>query len=877
MTPAQRQYMELKNQHKDCLLLFRMGDFYETFWEDAKITSRELDIVLTYKDKNSSNPTPMAGIPYHSSDKHLPKLVQKWYKVAIAEQTWKVIPWQLVKREVVNILTPGTYLDAENKNYNFLCAVTKSETNQWNYHIAYGDFSLWNYYTKSFQDFEEFLSFLIKINPNEVVIDIDFLEKQQLKEQIKMYLSSIVNIQDIPHNPWEFIKYCLKTENLSWYWKALQPPRDNSFALLLNYLFNTQKQQIKNIWQITYLTDTYKVNLDENTIRNLEIFRSSYEWQKKHSLFAVINHTNSWMWNRKMTDIICNPTNDVTTLKKRLDKIQYFIDNPETNSQLIENIKKLHDIPKIISTLIYKKNSPLLREKLKNSLEIIFLDWEKNHSIINQIIKIDEQQKDTEQIYNFCTKLSQSIKENPTETEYIQKWFDDKIDEFREIANNSSKLILQYQQQIAQHTNIQWIKIKYITNQGYFIETTKKDSKKLESKADPDNPKFDFVRAQTLKNQERYTSSYLQEIQQKISQAREELGKLQRKVLEELLFELENLNKSINQISENIWFLDVYTSFADFASKNNWTRPIIWNNSNIQITQGRHPVIEKFLPTNENFVPNDLNMEYESNYWLKSDDRTTKKNEKNIWTIHIITWPNMWWKSTFLRQNAIIVLLSHCGLYVPAQNAKIKAVDGIYARVGSGDVIAKNQSTFLTEMIEVANILNNSTKDSFIILDELGRWTSTYDWVAIAKAIIQFLSENTKANTLFATHYHELIQLEKQYKNIKNFSVSVYETDKKVVFLKKIVEWWASKSYWIDVAKIAWLPKDIITLAKKNLQELEKKKINFQQTPLFDYCSTTPQTDQQMEKIKEKIKQIQINDITPLQALQILSKLKEEI
>ncbi len=851
MTPAQRQYMELKAQNKDSILLFRMWDFYEAFFQDAKIVSKELDIVLTYKDKKSENPTPMAWVPFHSVDKYLPKLVEKGYKVAIAEQIWPVVPWQLVKREVVNVLTPWTFLNETDNKYTYICAISSKESNDWNYHIAYWDFSIWNYFTKSFKEFDEFLKYITKLNPSEVVIDIDFLNKQELKEYIKAYLGTIVNIHDIPYDVKTFLKNNLKVEKIEWYWKALDSWRAESFALLINYLLTMQKQSLKNISQISYISDENKVKLDENTIRNLEVFKSSYEWQKKHSLFAVINNCKSWMGNRKMIDIISNPINDINKINTRLKHIQYYIQNTELREKIIDDIKELNDIPKIISTLLYKKNSPVLREKLKNSLSIVF-KWDSKNYFIENILKIDPEENDIEKIFEFSEKLNLAIKEQSNEYDYIQEWFSDEIDKIREFANNSSKLILEYQQEVCNHTKLNLVKIKYIKNQWYFIETSKKDSKQLENNANSENEKFDFVRAQTLKNQERYTTTYLQNLQEKIDKSKDELNKLQKQVLDNLLEELLSLSKWINKLSDNIWFLDLFTNFSKFAEENDWTMPTLTQTWETEIINWRHPVIEKYLPSNENFVPNDL-----------------KINNTN--SMQIITGPNMWWKSTFLRQNAIIILLAHCWLYIPCQSWKIATVDWIYARVWSWDIIAKNQSTFLTEMIEVANILNNSTKDSFIILDELWRWTSTYDWVAIAKAITQFLAEKTKAKTLFATHYHELIKLEEKYKNIKNYSVSVYETDKQVVFLKKISEWWANKSYGIDVAKIAGLPKEILDNARHNLQELESKSISIKQNTLFE----EKEINKKDEKIKEELDNIDINNITPMQALDILNKLKK--
>lgn len=576
MTPAQKQYMELKQKNKDCLLFFRMWDFYETFFDDAKIASKELDIVLTHKDKNSENPTPMAWVPYHSIDKYLPKLIEKWYKIAIAEQTWEVIPWQLVKREVVKIMTPWTYLN-EDKWYNNICAIVRDDNSEWIYHISYWDFSIGEYYTKSIKNNDELLNDITYINPAEIIFDVNIIEKEEIKNNLQNKIRGIFDIYDIPYSSIEFIKNNLKINNITWYWKALECWRDKAFWLLLNYLLNTQKQSIKNISQIKYINNNDKVNLDENTIRNLEIFKSSYEWEKKYSLFSVINNTNSWMWNRKMIDIVSQPSKNINIINSRLDDIDYFLKNNDERDCLIEEIKKLNDIPKIISTLIYKKNSPLILNKLKNSLNIIF--WEnQNNKLIKNILRIWKNNKSYNQTINLIKKLNSSLKDDADENDYIKKGYNSKIDELKELSYNSSQLILEYQKNISDFCWIWIIKIKFINNQWYFIETTKKESKELENHINKEDEKFDFIRIQTLKNQERYTSTYLQNIQTKIIKSKEELNKLQREIIEELKEDIiKNVNELI-EISDLIWYIDVISSYSLFSEKNNWTRPIIKNN-----------------------------------------------------------------------------------------------------------------------------------------------------------------------------------------------------------------------------------------------------------------------------------------------------------
>ena len=418
------------------------------------------------------------------------------------------------------------------------------------------------------------------------------------------------------------------------------------------------------------------------------------------------------------------------------------------------------------------------------------------------------------------------------------------------------------------------IKLKFVTNQWYFLELTSKDIDDFErfierSKTKEDSEwKYAIVRRQTLKWNQRYSSTYLDWLQWHIIDAKEKLASKEFNVLVNLQQEILNHTDALYSLAEKIAWLDHFTSQAIYAKEHQLVKPQISESPIIDIQWGRHPVIEAFLPKDEPFIPNGL---------------IIGENEKDkYWLIHVITWPNMWWKSTYLRQSAIIVLMAHCWLFVPAQSAKIGLIDWIFARVGSWDIIAKNQSTFMTEMIEVANILNNATEKSFIIFDELWRWTSTYDGLALTKAILHYLLKEIKAKTLIATHYHELITLEKESDEIKNFSVWVYETDTEVVFMKKISAWWASKSYWVDVAKLAGIPKPILEEARYLLKDLEQKKVVWAPASaapqgLFDAPQQSFAHEAEYEKLKTMLKGMDLNNITPLQALQVLVKIKDEL
>ncbi len=903
LTPAQKQYMELKNDHKDCILFFRMGDFYETFREDAKIASKKLWITLTSKNKNADEPVPMAWVPAKSADKYISQLVKAGYKVAKAEQVWDVVPGKLVKRQVVEVITPWTYIDnAWSKDYNYLASVFYSDKD--GYQIAWWDFSIGKYWTKTYQNFEDMLKFLVTLDPAEIVIDIDFSQKDELENYIKDFGDSFISIYSLPDDVEYFLKSNLEVQTVSSYWKAFEKSRDKVFALLLNYIVNTQKTNIKNISSISFWWERNKVHLDDVTIKNLEVFESSYEGSQKHSLIWVIDKTNTAMWRRLISFMLKNPVCNISLINDRLENINYYMKYDWLRKELIDVLSGILDIQRIISKILHKKNSPFLFAKLKSNLASLFdteenvqnididnfvnkiqnsdfkdLDsiWEK---IIYELLRIWLSKKDCVKVLKFYKNLNAIIKDDgfSEQRDYIKDWVDEQIDKFRKIAYKSDDILMEYQSKVSDKI---WAKakLKYTKTGGYFLEVRKTHNDKLEKFLDSNQDRFNsdkeyrdkyqLVRKKTLKYAERYITNHLKELEEKILTAKDKLKQLEKQILKDMQKSLQNVNKNFAEFVDQIAYLDVYTSHSKFAKQKGWCKPKIKQWYNIDIQEGRHPVIEKFLPKDEEFISNNLDIKWEkdSNWNIKSG------------RVNIITWPNMGGKSTYLRQNAIIVLLAHCGFYVPASKANISLVDGIFARVWAGDLIAKNQSTFMTEMVEMSNILHNSTSKSFVILDELGRGTCTYDGMALAKAVISYMAQNIKSKCLFATHYHELIELEDQIDGIENYSVSVYETDQDVVFMKKIVKWGASKSYGIQVAKLAGIPNSIVKDAQNNLQELKSSKDNTK-TPksqmLFDKLDfNTDKYKTKYQKLVEKIKNIDINNTTPLEAMSKINDLKE--
>ena len=877
LTPAMKQYQEMKKQNADCILFFRIGDFYEVFFEDANICHNVLDLVLTSKNKWAENPIPMAWIPHHSIDKYIPKLIQHWYKVAIAEQITDPKPWKLVQRQITQIITPWTYIQEWTKNFNYMLSITRKELSSWEiYHLAWWDFTLGEYQTKSFSNLWDAQKRILTLSPTEIIIDVDFPEKDSISTPIQQYLQCLISVYEVPVEPDSFLCNMAKVQILSSFGQAVGEWRLQAIALLLHYIRHVQQQNIANISKISYHAQTGFVLMDEITIKNLEIFSSSYENNQQYSLFWILDQTKTSAGGRLLHYYLANPINSLSEIQRRQNLISHY---QETDSSkfILKKLSDTFDLQKLTSSILYKKLSPIPFLKLRSTLDLFFRWDEESFVMLNEIKLLwlsENEESQLKSLYESLKNMLKSDQEVMDGDYFIAEWWNSEVDELRKIAFHSDDLLLQYQQFLVQQSWVQNVKLKFVMNQWYFIELTTKDSVQFEEKLwiwnwNQEDERLNLYRRNTLKWNQRYSSTYLEKLQENIITSREKLTKLENDLLKEMWEKIWDKNSVISSFAQKVAELDVFCSHAVFAFENRYIQPEMNQKNLIEIVWWRHPVIEAYLPTDQQFIPNDLSI------WEKENQ------EREM--IHIITWPNMWWKSTFLRQSALIVLLAHCGLFVPATSAKIWLVDGIFARVGSGDVIAKNQSTFMTEMIEVSNILNNATSQSFIIFDELGRGTSTYDGLALTSAILQYVLKHVKAKTLIATHYHELIKLEKMYPEVKNYSVSVYETDKEVLFMKKIVKGWASKSYWIDVAKIAWIPDEILKLSREILKWFESKQSESNShtqiisTPLFEIQNNDSKYQEKYEKIQRIITQADLNNMTPIQAIQFLAKIKDEL
>lgn len=859
LTPAMQQYVDLKKQHPDCVLFFRLGDFYEVFWEDAQLCSKLLDLVLTAKSKTSDNPIPMAGMPYHSIDKYIDKLIKAGYKVAIADQMTEPKPGQIVQRAITSIITPGTYIDEKQSSENhILCISNQSYGDTTLYHLARWDFIAGEYRSYSCSTLTELHQVITLTHPREIILHKTSPFIKELAESLKTQPNTVISYRDMLDNPEQFITSMLRIQSISSFGQALADHRAIAFALLLHYLHKTQQQDISTVYRISLYRPGDYVLLDDVTIKNLELFSSSYDQNSQYSLFWILDTCQTSSGSKLLKSLLSHPLKNSDQILARQLHIAYWMDEFDEAQAISRLLGWLYDIPRLLTRLIYKVPHYQSFQRLRTTLHTLLYggtgQWCQSELIaIDKELKI----KHLTALYDRLTEILKPDDELSNNTsEYIRTWYDTSVDELRNLVHHTDQILLQYHQQLINHLDSSEVKIIFVSNQWYLIEVTPKNIKLLESKIVQWDEYFDFERRQTLKTWQRYSTPYLDQLQNELLGAKDKLAQQEFELLKELQTEVTNEYHHLAQLAEAVSYLDIYTSMGIFAKQYQYVQPTLVSQGETHIMQARHPIIEAQLWVTESFIPNDLIIHNE---------------------IHLITWPNMGGKSTFLRQHALIVLMAHCGLFVPAREATIALVDGIFARVGSGDIIAKNQSTFMTEMIEVANIINNATKHSFVIFDELGRGTSTYDGLSITRAIIEYFATQVKCNVLVATHYHELITLADSYTSIKNFHVGVYDNDHEVVFLKKVLPGGMEKSYGLEVARLAGISKQILEQAKYYLSGYtnQTQHPQHQENLFWSFIGTTSQADDKSQKILWILDNTDINTMTPIQAMQVLIKIME--
>ena len=863
-SPMMQRYLETKEEYKDCILFYRLGDFYEMFFEDAITASRELELTLTGKDCGQEERAPMCGIPHHAAEIYVSRLINKGYKVAICEQledpkTTKGI----VKRGVIRVVTPGTLVESnmlEKRKNNYIMSIYKTGIY---FGISICDISTGEFYSAEIKDNNNFpilLDEIARYTPSELVINSMMAncldEMNKIKERFEnvyitkfndKFFSEELNNINLRFNVVDNNER--KIENLAEKKLAL-----SSINALVQYIEDTQKTSLDHINKITIYNLSKYMALDINARRNLEITEKMRDKSKKGTLLWVLDKTSTSMGGRLLRRWLNDPLVDVDEINRRLNAVKELKDDIILRGEVIENLKKVYDIERLAGKMAYGNANARDMVTLKNSLFKLpevkqILKNCKSDLLKGLYEKLDELQD----IYQLIEK---SIVEDPPMTikdgGIIKLGYDEEIDKLKTAQTEGKTWLVQLEAEEKEKTGIKNLKIGFNKVFGYFIEVTKSYLDQV-----PDR----FIRKQTLTNAERYITEDLKNLENQILGAEEKVINLEYNAFVEIREEISKNVTRLQTTSEVISSLDVLTSFAQVAEDFNYCMPVVDSSGTIDIKNGRHPVIEKILGEGI-FVENDTFLD-------KGDNR-----------LSIITGPNMAGKSTYMRQVALITLMAQCGSFVPAESANIGVVDKIFTRVGASDDLSMGQSTFMVEMMEVATILKEATPNSLVILDEIGRGTSTYDGLSIAWAVAEYIADKQKcgAKTLFATHYHELTELENKIEGIKNYSIAVKEKGEDIIFLRKIVRGGTDESYGIHVARLAGVPKVVTQKANEILRSLEKKNILTGKKQ--DKKQVEGQFDMYNYKLAEiahEIDKVNLNELTPIDALNTLVRIKEKM
>ena len=860
-TPLMEQFYEIKNQHPEALLLFRVGDFYEMYGNDAIKGSEILGIALTMKAKNTENAIHMAGFPHHALDTYLPKLVRAGLRVAICDQLEDPkATKKLVKRGITELVTPGVSINDNiliNKENNFLAAIHFNKTI---IGAAFLDISTGEFLVAegSFDYIEKILN---NFAPKEILHE---RTKKKIFEEVFGKKNLTFEQEDWIYTEDSAINRLLKqfeTKNLKGFGISNLNNAIIAAGAILYYMDSTHHEQLKHITTISRIEKDQFVWLDKFTIRNLELYSGNNESAK--ALIDVIDKTNTPMGGRLLKRWLSFPLKNELQITKRHQIVEYFFRNPDKKEFLNEHLSFIGDLERIVSKIAVGRVSPRDIWQLRNALCAIAPIREMCIDSNEELIRaLGEQISDCNSIRE---KIEKEINENPplllTKGNIIRSGVNEELDELRDISTSGKDFLLKIQQRESERTEIPSLKVGYNNVFGYFIEVRNTYKEKV-----PET----WIRKQTLVNAERYITQELKEYEEKILGAEERISVLESIIFNNLISFISDFTSTLQINCNIIAQIDCLFSFAKIAEENNYIRPIITEENILDIKAGRHPVIEKRLPIGEEYIPNDVYL----------DDKQQQ--------IIIITGPNMAGKSALLRQTALIVLLAQIGSFVPAESAKIGLVDKIFTRVGASDNISAGESTFMVEMSEAASILNNLSDRSLVLFDELGRGTSTYDGISIAWAIVEYIHEHPtlKAKTLFATHYHELNEMERTFSRIKNYNVSVKEIDKKVIFLRKLLKGGSEHSFGIHVAKMAGMPPSIVKRSEEILVQLEKSqnKDNISK-PINEIIneksgiqlSFFQLDDPVLEQIRDEIKNADINNLTPIEALNKLNEIKKII
>lgn len=828
-----RQYVEIKEQNKDVIILFRLGDFYEMFFDDAINVSRELELTLTGKSAGLDERVPMCGVPHHAANIYIEKLIEKGYKVGICEQMEDPKTTKgLVKRDLVNIVSSGTILDTEilnEKENNYIGSLLNiNET----YIITYSDISTGEIYTTLIDNKEQAIQQIISIGIKEIITnDIDPKTINILKNQYKITFTKTEEIEEL--DQYKYIYENINDQRL----KA-------GIKHLLTYINNTQKRNLEHLQKAIILEENQYLKMDIHTKRNLELTETLRLKQRNYSLIWLLDKTKTAMGSRLLKNYIENPLINKKEINRRYNIVETLIQEFILKNDLIENLYEVYDLERLSGRIAFGNANARDLLQLKKSLKVL--------PNIKEILKKINYDKTIETLEELENLLETSIYEEPPisikEGYLIKENYNKDLDELKQLRKGGKDFVAKFEAEEKERTGIKNLKVGYNKVFGYYIEISKGNTNLIKEE-------YGYIRKQTLSNCERYISPILKEKEDLILNAEEKIIDLEYELFIEIRNKVKTYINKLQEIAKTISEIDVLQSFATVSEENNYIKPILCEDE-IEIKEGRHPVVEKVL-TGKEYVSNDIILNKNTN-------------------ILLITGPNMAGKSTYMRQMAIITIMAQIGCFVPAQSAKLKIFDAIYTRIGASDDLVSGESTFMVEMMEANNAISKATKNSLILFDELGRGTATFDGMALAQSIIEYIHNNIKCKTFFSTHYHELTDLENNLKNLKNVHVSAHEENGNITFLHKIKEGSIDKSYGIHVARLAHLPEPLIKRAAEILKIYENKEIK-RDIKIQEALPIDELVEQEESKIEKEIKNIDILKLTPIDAMNILYKLQEKL
>jgi DNA mismatch repair protein MutS len=839
-----KQYREIKRQHLDAILLFRMGDFYEMFDQDAVTASKVLEITLTARNKSKGIETPLCGFPYHAADGYIAKLIRRGFKVAVCEQVEDPkLAKGIVKREVIRVVTPGTVLDSnllDAKDNNYLASLYPAKDG---YGLAFLDISTGDFFMAEIDgtgNLAELDTMLARFTPREIVLPKGYQPDTGLSGLLRQYTQAINTYDDWTFD-WQTANRKLidhfKTTSLEGFGCGGMKIGISAAGAALSYIEETQKTGLANICRIKpFLSQAYMV-LDASCQRNLELVRNIYDGSSKGTLLSVLDSTVTSMGGRKLREWLLNPLMDAAEIEHRLDAVAEFKNTHQLRSDLRTALGTIYDLERLISRvslgaanardLLALKQSfsalPQIRELLSKCNSRLIYDLTAGWDDLQDLLKL----------------INDAIHDDPPYTlregRLIKKGYNEVLDDLRSMSSEGKGWIAGIERRERERTGIGSLKVSYNKVFGYYIEVTKTNLQNIPP---------DYIRKQTLANAERFITPELKEYEDKVLGAEEKILDMEYRLFQQVRESVASSTVRIQDMARRLALFDCLVSLAETAAKNNYTRPVIIDGDTLRIIEGKHPIIEQLF-TEERFIPNDTILDCEENQLV------------------ILTGPNMAGKSTYMRQVAVITIMAQMGCFVPAREAHIGLVDRIFTRVGASDFISRGQSTFMVEMNETANILNNATDRSLIILDEIGRGTSTFDGISIAWAVAEYIHTKLRTRTLFATHYHELTELALTMDRVKNYTVAIKEWNDQIIFLRKVVAGGADKSYGIQVARLAGLPQAVIQRAKEVLANLEQAEFNELGEPVAASKTTrgTGETGRTVNK-SEKDKKTAETDVT---------------